>query len=213
MAQIIPDILTASEEDYHNRLLLAEHVSDLIHVDIIDGKFADNVTIGAEIIKKYLSSSSLEIHIMAIYPQNYIDDLISVGHISRIIVPFEGESGLPEAIYHIKNHNMQVGLAINPQTSVKTVLHLLDDIDLLLLLSVEPGFSGQKFQETVIDKVKEAKKLVCDLPIEVDGGVNLENIPKLVNAGADFLAVNSALYKTSDFRNTYEKLAKLAMGS
>lgn len=209
MSKIIPTILTNDEATYHKRLLMAEHVSDLIQIDVIDGKFAANTTIDTKIIKKYPSSSNLEIQLMVVYPQNYIDDLMHLQHILRIIVPFEGESGLPEILYHVKNHNKQVGLSLNPSTPVAAVTHMLDDIDLLLLLAVEPGFSGQKFQERVIDKVQEAKKINPTLAVEVDGGINFDNAPALSHSGADFLAVNSTLYAADDFRVAYEKLAKL----
>src|SRR3989344_5760257 len=129
MAVIIPTVLTDSEEEYHKRLLKAEYVSDLIQIDVIDGEFANNLTVDTDIIKKYPSSSNLEIQLMVLYPQNYIDELMFVEHVMRIIVPFEAHGGLPEAIYHIKNHGKQVGLSVNPQTPVKSVLHLLDDID------------------------------------------------------------------------------------
>ena len=210
MAKIIPTILTDNEDEYHNRLLKAERVSDLVQIDVIDGKFANNTTVGVDVIEKYPTSSSLEIQLMVIYPQNYIDDLVKIDHVSRIIVPFETDSDINEAIYHIKSHNKQAGLSLNPKTPVNAALHFLDDIDLLLLLAVKPGFSGQAFQEHVIDKVKETKKLVPGLAVEVDGGINFNNAPKLARAGADFLAANSVLYKADDFYLAHEKLAKLA---
>ncbi|MBI4037747.1 hypothetical protein HY382_01715 [Candidatus Curtissbacteria bacterium] len=209
MSKIIPTILTDNEATYHKRLLMAEHVSDLVQVDVIDGKFAANTTIDTKIIKKYPSSSNLEIQLMVVYPQNYIDDLIGCEHIMRIIVPFEGESGLPEIFYHIKNHGKQAGLSLNPSTPVAAVSHMLDDIDLLLLLAVEPGFSGQKFQEKVFDKIREAKTINPSIAIEVDGGITFDNAPELSVAGADFLAVNSTLYAADDFKVAYEKLVNL----
>lgn len=211
MAKIIPAILTNNEEEYHQNLLKAEHVADLVQVDVIDGKFADNLTIGCDVIKKYQSSSMLEVQLLVTDPQNYIDDLMFVEHVSRIIIPFEAERGLPEAIYHIKNHNMQTGISLNPSTPVKAAFHFLDDIDFLVLMAVEPGFSGQKFQEQVINKVEEVKRLVPELAVEVDGGVNFETTPRLVRAGANFLAANSVLYKADDFRTAYEKLERLAL--
>lgn len=210
MAQVIPAILTDDEEKYHRQLLQAENASSLVQIDVIDGKFAGNKTIGTNIIKKYLTTAQLEIQLMVVDPENYIDDLINLEHITRIIIPFENGTGLNEAIYHIKNHNKQVGLSLNPKTPIGAALHFLDDIDLLLLLAVEPGFAGQKFQEIVIDKTREAKKLVPGLAVEVDGGINFENATKVAQAGADFLAANSVLFGTSDFYVAFEKLAKLA---
>lgn len=210
MAVIIPTILTRDENEYHDRLRMAEHVSDLIQIDVIDGKFANNTTVGTDIIAKYPSSSMLEIQLMVVDVQKYVDELVKIDHVSRIIVPFEGESGLPEIIYQIKKHRKQIGLSLNPSTPVNSVLNLLDDIDLLLLLAVDPGFAGQKFQEHIINKVKEAKKYMAGLAVEVDGGVNFDNVRELSRAGADFLAANSVLYKAPDFRVAFDKLAKLA---
>ena len=210
MPKIIPAILTDSEDEYHKRLLLAEHVCDLIQIDIVDGNFAKNKTVNLNIVKKYPSSSLLEIDLLVEYPQNYIDELMFTEHVSRIIIPFECLSGLPEAIYHVKNHGKQVGISLNPQTPVGAALHFFDDIDFLRLMAVNPGFSGQKFQKSVIEKIKAAKHILRELPVEVDGGINEDNISDLAEAGADYLAVNSALFKASDFMVTYEKLAKLA---
>ncbi|MBI2012560.1 hypothetical protein HYS90_01370 [Candidatus Curtissbacteria bacterium] len=209
MAKIIPTILTANEDDYHDKLLLAEHVSDLIQVDIIDGMFADNTTVGVNVIKKYQSASMLEVQLMVLYPQNYIDELMFVEHVSRIIVPFEAHGDVANAIYHIRNHNRQVGLSINPQTPPKAALHFLDDIDFLLLLAVEPGFSGQKFKMETLDKVREVKKIAPGLAVEIDGGITFENAREVAASGADFLAVNSALFGAGDFYLAFEKLSKI----
>ena len=210
MSKIIPVILTDSEDEYHKRLLLAEHVSDLIQIDIVDGIFAKNKSIGLNVVKKYPSSSSLEIDLLVEYPQNYIDELMFTEHVSRIIIPFECAGGLPEAIYHVKNHGKQVGVSLNPSTPVGVAIHFFDDIDFLRLLAVNPGFSGQRFQEVVYDKIKQAKNILKELPIAIDGGINKDNIAKLSKAGANYLAVNSALFKAEDFMTAYDSLAKLA---
>ena len=213
MAKVIPTILTDSEDEYHEKLLKGEKVSDLIQVDVIDGKFADNLTIGPDTIKKYLTTASLEIQLMVVFPQNFIRELVSIEHVSRIIVPFEVAGGLEQDIANIRNHNREVGLSLNPGTKIASALHYLNDIDFLLLLAVEPGFSGQKFQDIVIDKIRESKSFAPELKVEIDGGVGFGNIKTLTAAGADFLAVNSALYAPSDFEKTYSELASLAKNS
>ncbi|MCR4324785.1 MAG: hypothetical protein NUV69_03825 [Candidatus Curtissbacteria bacterium] len=210
MSVIVPCILTDSEEEYHNNLLKAEHVADLIQVDIIDGKFADNTTVGVDVVKKYLSSSMLEIQLLVEDVTSYIEELAPLEYVSRIIIPFEIDSDVNEAFYHIKGHGKQTGLSINPSTSVKAVFHFLDEIDLLTLMAVEPGFSGQKLQKEVFLKIDEAKRLVPDLALEVDGGVNFDNAQQLANAGVDFLIANSVLFGADDFMLAHEKLAKLA---
>ena len=104
----------------------------------------------------------------------------------------------------------QAGISLNPETPIKAALHFFDDIDLLLLMTGKPGYSGQKLGENTYDRIKEVKKLVPDLPLEIDIGVNFDNAGKLAQAGADFLVVSSALYEVADFRIAYEKLARLA---
>lgn len=210
MALIIPGILTSDEEEYHKRLLMAEHVSDLIQIDVVDGKFSANTTVGVDIIKKYPSSSMLEIQLMVIYPQNYISELAKLEYVSRIIFPLEIDSDTYQDLYIIKSYGKQAGISLNPQTPVKAALHFFDDIDLLLLMTGKPGYSGQKLGESTYDRIRETKKIVPDLPLEIDIGVNLDNANKLAIAGADFLVASSALYNASDFRVVYEKLAKLA---
>ena len=210
MAKIIPGILTASENDYHKRLQMAEHVSDLIQIDVVDGKFSANTTVGTNIIKKYPTSSQLEIQLMVIYPLSYIDDLARLDCVSRIIFPFEIEGDINENIYLIKNFGKQVGISLNPETPVSVALHFFDDIDILLLMTGKPGYSGQKLGQNTYERIKQAKKLAPDLPIEIDIGVNFENAAKLASYGADFLVASSALYNAPDFYLAYEKLAKLA---
>ena len=210
MAKIIPGILTNDEEDYHKRLLKAEHVSDIIQIDVIDGKFAPNTTIGTDIIKKYPSSSMLEVQLMVVFPQNYINELVKLEYVSRIIFPFEVDSDTNQDIYLIKNFGKQAALSINPETPVKALLHFFDDIDLLSIYAASPGFSGQKLQEAVYARVKEAKKIAPELPVEVDIGVNEETAPKLAKAGADFLIATSYLHNSEDYYLAYEKLAKIA---
>jgi len=210
MAIIVPGILVADEEEYHKRLLTAEHVADLIQIDLVDGKFSANTTVGVDVIQKYPSSSMLEIQLMVIYPQNYISELAKLEYVSRIIFPFEIDSDTNQDLYIIKSYGKQAGLSLNPETPVKAAFHFFDDIDLLLLMAGEPGFSGQKLGENTHDRIREVKKLVPDLPLEIDIGVNFENADKLAQAGADFLVATSALYNAPDFRIAYEKLAKLA---
>lgn len=210
MAKIIPGILTADEEDYRKKLMRAENVTDLVQIDVVDGIFADNKTVGVEIIKKYPTSSQLEIQLMVVNPLDYVDELVGLEYVRRIIFAFEVDGDINENIYHIKKHNKQVGISLNPETPVRTALNFLDETDLLSLYAGRPGYSGQKFQEGILDKIKEAKNLVAGLAVEVDIGVNEETIPKIVVAGADFLVVTSALHNAPDFYVAFEKLAKLA---
>jgi ribulose-phosphate 3-epimerase len=210
MAKIIPGILTNNEDDYRGRLRKAEEVSDLIQIDVVDGKFSKNTTVGVNIIKKYPSSSQLEIQLMVVDPKKYIDELIGLDYVSRIIFPFEIKSAIKELIYLIKKHHRQAGLSLNPETPIEEASDCFEDIDLLLLMTGKPGYSGQKLGSSTYSRIKEAKNFSPDTPLEIDIGVDSENAAKLAAAGADFLVVSSAIYKASDFYVAYEKLAKLA---
>lgn len=210
MAVIVPGILTNDESEYHRRLLSAEYVANLIQIDVVDGKFANNITVGPQVIKKYPSSSLLEVQLMVVYPDNYIDELAPLEYVSRIIIPFEAHGDVNNEIYHIKNHGKQAGLSLNPTTPVTSAIHFFDDIDLLLLMTGIPGFSGQKLGVNTYERIAQAKKINPALPVEVDIGVNFDNAQSLSLAGADFLVASSTLYNAKDFRIAYEKLDKLA---
>src|SRR4030042_2827116 len=194
MAKIVPGILTSSEEEYHRKLLMAEYVSDLIQIDVVDGKFSANATVGLDVIKKYPSSAMLEIHLMVVWPQNYINELAKLEYVSRIIFPFEIDSDTNQDLYIIKSFGKQAGLSLNPETPVKAAFHFFDDIDLLLLMTGKPGYSGQKLGEDTYDRIKEVKKLIPDLPLEIDIGVNFDNAETLAQAGDNFLVATSVLY-------------------
>lgn len=211
MAKIIPGILTSSEVEYQKRLRQAEHVTDLIQIDVIDGKFANNTTVASDVIKKYPTSSSLEIQLMVLKPENYIDELVSCEYVSRIIIPFEINTNIGNCLYQVKKYAKLAGLSLNPTTPVTSALEYFEDIDVLLLMTAKPGFSGQKLGEDVYKRIHQAKKISPTLPLEIDIGVNFENAQKLARAGADFLVAASTLYSAPDFYLAYEKLAKLAL--
>lgn len=210
MAIIVPGILTNNEQDYEQRLARAEYVADLVQIDLVDGKFSPNITVGADVIAKYPSACTLEVQLMVVYPINYAGDLSRLEYVSRIIFPFEIPGGVADVIYTIRKFGKQVGLSINPETPVAAALHYFDDIDLLLLLTGRPGYSGQKLGETTYERIKQAKSLNRELPVEIDIGVNFENARELAHSGADFLVSGSALYNAPDFRVAYEKMSKLA---
>ena len=128
MAKIVPGILTADEQDYSNRLQMAEHVTDLIQIDIVDGKFADNITVGSDVIKKHPSSSQLEIQLMVVSPKIYIDELGPLEYVSRIIFPIEIEEDINDYIYLIKKLNKQAGISLNPETPIEAALGFFNDI-------------------------------------------------------------------------------------
>lgn len=211
MAIIVPGILTADEDDYQKRLALAEHSAGLVQIDVVDGIFANNKTVGVETIKKYSTRANLEIQLMVVEPSGFIDELISVAWVSKIIFPLETDELVNANIYRVKNHHKQVGISLNPDTPIEKAALYADDIDVLLLMTGKPGFSGQKLGEETYARIEQARKLMPTVPVEVDIGVNFENAPLLARAGADFLVASSALYGASDFHVAFEKLAKAAV--
>lgn len=210
MSKIVPVILTKDEAELKRQIDLAEHVSDLIQIDVLDGKFAANTTIGAEVIAQLLTYSRFEIQLMVVDPSTYIEKLSSANAVSRIIFPLETDEDVSENIYKVKQMGKQVGISINIETPVNAAIPYFDEIDLLLLMGVKIGFSGQKFDDSVLSKVLEVKAKDKTLALEIDGGMNEQSIPAVSRAGVDFIAVNSAFFKADDPYLAFEKLAKLA---
>lgn len=211
MAIVVPGILTDDEEDYVKRLEKAQYAADLIQIDVVDGKWAPSHTVQEDIIRKYPSRCMLEVQLMVEYPLNYIDALAPLEFVSRIIFPFEIDGDIYQNIYVIKKFGKQAAISLNPETPVAAALHYFDDVDMLLLMTGTPGFSGQKLGEDTYERIKTAKKLNSALPLEIDIGVNFENAKALANAGADFLVSSSALYNEPDFTVAYEKMSKLVV--
>ncbi len=210
MAKIVPGILTLDEQDYQNRLKIAEHVTDLIQIDLVDGIFSKNKTVGVEVIKKFSTSASLEVQLMVDKPSGFIKDMENIDYVSRIIFPYESSEDVNSNIYAVKKSRKQIGVSLNPGTDIGKVLKFADDIDLLLLMTGKPGYSGQKLGGDTYTRIAEAKNLMPSLALEIDIGVNFENAKRLAGADADFLVASSALYGADDFRTAFEKLSKLA---
>lgn len=210
MAQIIPGILTADEGEYQKKLRLAEHSAPLIQIDIVDGIFSANKTVDVETVAKFGSSSSLEIQLMVADPTGYLSDLVKLDFVSRVIFPLETNTDVGAAIYSIRKFGKQAGISLNPDTPLASAINFFDDIDLLLLMTGKPGYSGQKLGHETYTRIKDAKKLAPSLPVEIDIGVNFENAAELAKCGADFLVTSSALFNAPEFGIAYDKLVKLA---
>jgi ribulose-phosphate 3-epimerase len=210
VATIIPGILTSDETEYAKRLAMAEHACDLVQIDIVDGKFANNLTVGVDVIEKYMPKSHLEIQLMVVDPIAYIDKLAKLDFVTRIIFPFEIKTPINDVIYKVKNLKKQVGLSLNPDTEIEAAGAYFDEIEILLLMTGKPGFSGQKLGGSTYERIKKVKLLKSELPIEIDIGVNFENAAELAGAGASYLVASSALFEAVDFSLAYERLANLA---
>ncbi len=212
--QISPSILSADFSQLGSEIKkLEECGADMIHVDVMDGHFVPNLTIGPPVIKSLKKHSSLifDVHLMISPVHKYIDDYANAGADIITIHP-EATDNLAESILKIKKLNKKVGLSLNPGTKIDVILKFLDQIDLVLIMSVNPGFGGQKFMPEVLTKVKdltaikESKGMKFD--IEIDGGINFENSKAAIKAGANILVSGTTIFKDNngDIRRNIELL-------
>ena len=202
--QISPSILSADFSQLGNEIKrLEEGGADLIHVDVMDGHFVPNLTIGPPVIKALKKNCSIkfDVHLMISPVHKYIDAYADAG---ADIITFHPEAtdDLSASIKKIKDLGKKVGVSLNPETSVSVIKDYLDQIDLVLIMSVNPGFGGQKFMPEVLDKIKELrniqKKKNVDFDIEIDGGINFENSKIAIEAGANILVSGTTIFKSNN---------------
>jgi ribulose-phosphate 3-epimerase len=181
------------------------------HLDIMDGVFVPNITFGTpilEVFKKY-ATKHLDAHLMIINPENYIEKFASLGA-KTITVHYEACDNLINTINQIKKLDVKAGVAINPDTAVSSLESIISEIDLVCLMSVFPGFSGQKFIPETFVKLEKLRQIITKnhskAMIQIDGGVDLDNAKKLVSLGADILVAGSFVFKSEDAFNTIKKL-------
>lgn len=207
---IAPSILTASFVNLEKSVKeLEEAEADYLHLDIMDGVFVPQITFGAKIVSdiKKISKLPLDAHLMIINPENHIDSFAKAGA-DMISVHFEGNIHLHKLIMQIKSHNIKAGVVLNPHTRVENIEPIMNYIDNILIMSVNPGFGGQKFIESSIDKIKKAKKLIGnrDIFLSVDGGINLDTCDKVIEAGANFLISGSAIIDSDNKKSVINRL-------
>ncbi len=202
--QISPSILSADFSQLANEIKrLEEGGADMIHVDVMDGHFVPNLTIGPPVIKSLKKHSSIlfDVHLMISPVHNYIKDYSDAGADIITIHP-EATDDLEESISKIKELNKKVGVSLNPETKVDLIVNHLNKIDLVLIMSVNPGFGGQKFMPEVLEKIKELKKIQSEkkinFDIEIDGGINFENSKKAIEAGANILVSGTTIFKSNN---------------
>ena len=212
--QISPSILSADFSQLGNEIKrLEDGGADMIHVDVMDGHFVPNLTIGPPVIKALKKKSSLpfDVHLMISPVHKYIEAYSDAGADIITIHP-EATDNLETSILKIKELNKKVGVSLNPKTKIDTILNSLEKIDLVLIMSVNPGFGGQKFMPEVLNKIKELKKIQkekkIDFDIEIDGGINFENSKIAVEAGANILVSGTTIFKSNsgDIKKNIELL-------
>ena len=202
--QISPSILSADFSQLGNEIKrLEEGGADMIHVDVMDGHFVPNLTIGPPVIKalKKHCSIKFDVHLMISPVHNYIEAYSNAGADIITIHP-EATDNLEESISKIKSLNKKVGVSLNPESKIDLIVDYLEKIDLVLIMSVNPGFGGQKFMPEVLDKVKQLKKFQSqnkiDFDIEIDGGINFENCRTAIEAGVNILVSGTTVFKNNN---------------
>ena len=202
--QISPSILSADFSQLANEIKrLEDGGADMIHIDVMDGHFVPNLTMGPPIIKDLRQYTSLpfDVHLMISPVHKYIKDYAEAGADIITIHP-EATENLKNSIQHIKSLNKKVGVSLNPETKIELITDLLNEIDLVLVMSVNPGFGGQKFMPKVLDKVKELKKIkdekIFKFDIEIDGGINFDNNKLAIKAGANILVSGTTVFKNNN---------------
>ncbi len=217
MGKIAPSILAC---DFSQLAVEVDRVAaeaDLLHVDVMDGHFVPNLSIGAPVVKCLRPKTDLylDCHLMIDNPGDLLDDFAAAGADSCTV---HVELGDPRPLFvRMRDHGMRVGLVLNPETPLDAVLPYLEEIDILLFMSVHPGFGGQAFLPEVLDKVRAARAIVDErslpLELEIDGGINLETAPLAAAAGADILVAGSAIFGAPDPAQAARAIRDVAWGA
>ena len=212
---IAPSVLAADFSNLQRDIeMINESDADWFHIDIMDGVFVPNISFGMPVLRdiKKHANKTIDVHLMIVNPDQYIETFAGLGA-DILTVHWEACTHMHRTIQAIKATGMKAGIALNPHTSVNQLKDIIKDIDLVCLMSVNPGFGGQSFIENTYNKVKELKELIqsseSSCQIEIDGGVTNENAEKLVQAGANILVAGSYVFKSSYPTETISKLSKL----
>lgn len=212
MNKISPSILAADFSRLGEEISLVEKAgADYIHVDVMDGHFVPNITIGPLVVKALRKTTKLplDVHLMITDPEKYIPDFAKAGS-DIITIHAESTPHIHRAIQMIKEEGKKAGVSINPGTPVFNLEEIILDVDLILIMSVNPGFGGQQFIENTLDKISITRELLnkagSDADLEVDGGIKIDNIKRVSDAGANVFVAGSAIFGSDDYEKTIKEM-------
>jgi len=213
--KISPSILSADFVRLAEEIKATEEAgAHMLHIDVMDGHFVPNITIGPAVVAsiRKITGLPLDVHLMIEEPDKFLKDFVSAGA-DILTVHFEASVHLHRTVQWIKESGVKAGVSINPATSIWNLENILHDVDMVLLMSVNPGFGGQEFISNTLEKLRLLKTMMTEAGlsplIEVDGGVKIDNAKEIVDAGADILVMGSAFFSSHNYRQTIEKLGEI----